>query len=338
VRGIASLLDTQAIVLVTNQNQLLNLLSPEQQAQIRQRITWAVAHFYRYQQIRQSVRRSFSRVRPPEQQVLLPIRGFYQLMAWVQSGSVAIATNLFQEARLAARKAWATERSLVDLTIPDWSYAHPTFPTQPPLPSAAPPSSRRLAPSWLEAIHQAYRSWLNSRAVQTAIAHVQGQVAGLLPPTRTQATTPPLAIAQPVTNPSQRIDDLPTDTGLEFGSTARQALLSWQESALTLTNSTDIWDSYVPAAQDVFSHGTTVPTPTYHSSTGQVTPTASDYIDIQATLLGYLYSPFERLLQWLDRLLLWVEDTVVRVWRWWQQVHRPSDTERSTQDHHHPHS
>ncbi|MGI0488400.1 hypothetical protein ACN4EK_23390 [Pantanalinema rosaneae CENA516] len=319
VRGVASLLDTQAIVLVTNQNQLLNLLSPEQQTQVRQQISWAVAHFYRYQQIRQAVRRSFSQLRPPEQQVLLPIRGFYQLMAWVQSGSVAIATNLFQEATLAARRAWFAERSLLDLPIPDWSYPHPIAPARPALPSTAPTAPRRLAPGWLESAYQQYGAWLNSRAVQTAIGQIQAQVTALLPPA--QPGVEALATGN-LPNAEQRSLREPVleESGLEFGSTARQVLLSWQEATLALENSADIWDSYAPSPHFAHPADVMMPVAMANSATAGVTPTPSDYIDTQASLLGYLHSPLERLLQWLDRLLLWIEDTVIRVWRWWQQV------------------
>ncbi|MBL1174024.1 hypothetical protein [Pantanalinema sp. GBBB05] len=324
VRGVASRLDTQAIVLVTNQNQTLDLLSPEQQEHIRQRIIWSVAHFYRYQQIRRSVSRSFSRLRPPEQQVLLPIRGFYQLMAWVQSGSVAIATNLFQEARLAARRFWAAESALLDIPIPSWAYAHPSETAGLPLPTSS-TAPRRLAPSWLDAINQRYTAWCNSRAVQTAIALVQTQVTALLPPARPQRDTSS-AMNRQITDPSQLVEQPPAYTGLEFGSTARQSLFSWQESTLALANSAaDIWDSYAPQPQTSSPVATVVPTVTPQSPTDRITPTMPDYIDIQATLLGYLYSPLERLLQWLDRWLLWCEDAVIRVWRWWQQVWRHDD-------------
>lgn len=317
VRGVASQLDTQAIVLVTNQNQTLNLLSPEQQEHVRQRIIWTVAHFYRYQQIRRSVRHSFSRLRPPESQVLLPIRGFYQLMAWLQSGSVAIATNLFQEARLAAHRVWATEPSLLDLMLPDWSYAHSTAPGNPSLPPVSPTSPRRLAPSWLETLYQRYRIWLNSRTGQAAIA----QAPGLGLSVRPNSAIPPEAEQPSIDEDQPLLSNSSPTLGLEFGSTARQVLLSWQESALALANSADIWDSYAPSPHFSNPAATAVSVSSSNPAT-EVTSAPSDYIDIQATLLGYLHSPLERLLQWLDRLLLWLEDTVIQLWRWWQQVRR----------------
>jgi hypothetical protein len=101
IRGIALLLTTRSLVLVTNHNESLDILTLEQQQTLRQRISWDVAHYQRYLKLRQhSIR--LSPLRPPKEtsRVLPPVRVFQQLMAWMQSGPVAIATNLFQEAAL----------------------------------------------------------------------------------------------------------------------------------------------------------------------------------------------------------------------------------------------
>lgn len=102
IQGLATVLETRSLVLVTSQNQLLNILTAEQQAQIQQKIIWEVAHYGRYLQIRQTTHRALSRVHPsPDDSLVLPpVRAFQRLMAWVQSGPVAIAANVFQEASL----------------------------------------------------------------------------------------------------------------------------------------------------------------------------------------------------------------------------------------------
>ncbi len=101
IRGVASLLDGRSLVLVTNHNQLLDVLTCEQQAVIQQRIIWEVAHYYRYLQLRQQVQGLIPLHPPsPHSRAWLPVRVFQGLMAWMQSGPIAIATNLFQEAAL----------------------------------------------------------------------------------------------------------------------------------------------------------------------------------------------------------------------------------------------
>lgn len=101
IRGVASLLDGRSLVLVTNHNQLLDVLTCEQQAVIQQRIIWEVAHYYRYLQLRQQAQ-GLIPLHPasPHSRAWLPVRVFQGLMAWMQSGPIAIATNLFQEAAL----------------------------------------------------------------------------------------------------------------------------------------------------------------------------------------------------------------------------------------------
>ncbi|MFM7449121.1 MAG: hypothetical protein ACKO24_11045 [Leptolyngbyaceae cyanobacterium] len=104
IRGVASCLETRSLVLVTNHNQVLNVLTPEQQTRLRQRIVWEVAHLARYQKLRAKTRRAFNRLQPERTHLHLlpPVRWFYRLMAWIQSSPIAIATNLFQEASLPA--------------------------------------------------------------------------------------------------------------------------------------------------------------------------------------------------------------------------------------------
>ncbi|UBF27659.1 hypothetical protein K9N68_06995 [Kovacikia minuta CCNUW1] len=102
IHGIATLLETKSLVLVTNQNQILDILTVEQREQLRQRIIWEVANYGRQQRIQKMTGRIFSRLRPtPEDgNVLLPVRLFQHLMAWMQTKPIAIATNLFQESSL----------------------------------------------------------------------------------------------------------------------------------------------------------------------------------------------------------------------------------------------
>jgi hypothetical protein len=102
IQAIATQLETKSLVLVTNQNQILDILTTEQQEHLRQRIIWEVANYRRYQQLRQASRRVLLRLRSTAEgnHVLPPVRLFRSLMAWMQSSPIAIATNLFQEASL----------------------------------------------------------------------------------------------------------------------------------------------------------------------------------------------------------------------------------------------
>lgn len=102
IQGIATLLETRGLVLVTAQNHILNILTPAQQQQLRQRMIWEMAVYGRYQRLHRASQRVLSRIRPAGQEspVLAPVKQFQALMAWVQSGPIAIAANLFQEETL----------------------------------------------------------------------------------------------------------------------------------------------------------------------------------------------------------------------------------------------
>jgi hypothetical protein len=105
IQGLASMLGTGQLVLVTTQNQILDILTSDQQTQINQRLIWEMASYHR-QQRRFKPSSSFSTYLPlpkPQPNALPPIRAFRALMTWMQLGAVAISADLFQESQLALR-------------------------------------------------------------------------------------------------------------------------------------------------------------------------------------------------------------------------------------------
>ncbi len=104
IRGVATQLEPRSLVLVTNRNEILDILDADQQLILQQRIIWEVVRYRRYWRLRHAAAQ-LDLVSPPQvsSPVFPGVRPFYQLMAWMQQGSVAIAANLFREADLAAR-------------------------------------------------------------------------------------------------------------------------------------------------------------------------------------------------------------------------------------------
>ncbi len=104
IRGVGSLLETRTLVLVTRENQILDILTQEQQQQLSAKIILEVADLrlqWRLAQEKASKVVSLRFSTPDNPHVLPPIRVFWELMAWVQTSPVAIAANLFQESTLA---------------------------------------------------------------------------------------------------------------------------------------------------------------------------------------------------------------------------------------------
>jgi hypothetical protein len=102
IQGVASLLATHTLVLVTVQNQILDILTPQQQKKLASKISWEMANLRRQWRIAQASEHQFTqRLSGLDQpRVFPPVRLFWNLMAWVQTSPVAIAANLFQESTL----------------------------------------------------------------------------------------------------------------------------------------------------------------------------------------------------------------------------------------------
>lgn len=90
IRGLASQCDTRSLVLVTVQNQILDVLSAGQQAQLHQRLTQELMG-----QPAQPAIAPWKRVIPA--QPLLPVRWLNQAILWMQQSPVALAANWFGE-------------------------------------------------------------------------------------------------------------------------------------------------------------------------------------------------------------------------------------------------
>jgi hypothetical protein len=58
-----------------------------------------------------------------------------------------------------------------------------------------------------------------------------------------------------------------------------------------------------------------ITTPSTPSSDTNLEP-AHDWIETQATPNGYVKHPLEQLLEWLDTAMLYLEELVVKIWRW----------------------
>ncbi|MDB9315547.1 hypothetical protein PN462_20705 [Spirulina sp. CS-785/01] len=125
IQGVASCLDSRKLVLITGENQPCDLLTPEQQHQLQQRILWEISD-YAYQQHQLRIREQ--RFLIPDnlaqnKKILPPLRWFWHTMRWLQQSPVAVTTNLFGEADLipvvSPTLPYLPERSNIDFsTLP----------------------------------------------------------------------------------------------------------------------------------------------------------------------------------------------------------------------------
>ncbi|NEO49984.1 MAG: hypothetical protein F6K55_40220 [Moorea sp. SIO4A3] len=115
IQGVACLLDNRGLVLVTVENQILDILTPQQQQKLASRISWEVADLLRKWRLAHSLegkKASPSLATLDHPPIFPPIRLFWRLMAWVQTSPVAIAINLFGESRIISATRTLRERAV----------------------------------------------------------------------------------------------------------------------------------------------------------------------------------------------------------------------------------
>ena len=116
IQGVASLLATRSLVLVTVENQILDILTPQQQQKLAAKIRWEVADLLHQRRLGQSLqlKKATPRLSTLDRPIVfLPVRLFWKAMAWVQTSPIAIAANLFQEATLVGDELPVSDQILV---------------------------------------------------------------------------------------------------------------------------------------------------------------------------------------------------------------------------------
>ena len=121
ISGVASLLTTRKLVLVTVDYHILDILTPEQQQKLQQRISLEIADYWRITKLVKGRVRKFTGsvpISPEERSRLLPpVRLFWLLMAWVQYSPIALAANIFKESSLITSQNFQLSNQELELSI-----------------------------------------------------------------------------------------------------------------------------------------------------------------------------------------------------------------------------
>ncbi|MEG5065553.1 hypothetical protein QUB33_18195 [Microcoleus sp. B3-A4] len=107
VEGIASFIPARTLVLVGRENQILDILTPQQQELLEGRITWEVANCgsERREITQKELKFNLGLESAAKKAQLPPVRRFWELMAWLQTSPVALKRNQFGESILAVKKS-----------------------------------------------------------------------------------------------------------------------------------------------------------------------------------------------------------------------------------------
>ncbi|PSO73410.1 MAG: hypothetical protein BRC37_09585 [Cyanobacteria bacterium QH_3_48_40] len=318
MQGVATLLETRTLVLVTSDNRVLDLLTPSQQQILQQRISLEVAEYW-HQPL------------PMPRASYFPLQVFWKLMDWVQTSPVARAIDLFGESTLVTRKDKLWERRILPAgAIERWGYWWSDRLTERlhELTFGSPRLEPRPQPDFSNIqtlIRAGINYFLGKRRRQSFYEYAEGTEIPTSTPENPWLSWGDLFSLTPSPAghyPEASVCDLPLSQSApqtrvkRKKSLLRAVLRVMGRVPVTPQNShksgskdfTEGWDSGMPKAGENFSAS-------FSPSSSAHTLPPPDWIEIEAIPIGYVKHPLERLLVWLDGIMLWLEELVRKIWR-----------------------
>jgi hypothetical protein len=326
IRGIASLLETRSLVLTTAQNQILDILTPQQQQQLQQRLAWELADYWHSRKLAAAAQPSLTfrqrfmlpplSAEPPH--LLPPVRLLRRLMAWMQTSPVAVAADLFQESALTIAPssnfiAAAIERSEWEPELKELERKQ----LKQPLPM-------QPRPGW--------KQWMQRFAAPAFAPVAEGQSAegqsaegqSALVVSRPAMMAQPQARSQRQLQLWQRTAAFTSITPLQSHrrtpmlAQGAKAALPEHAHAHSLIADSSIAGSLaaVSAVSGQAAKTAIVSIAQPPAGTQNLPVAAPTWIEAEARIVGYVKHPLEQVLEWLDRAMLWLEKATVKLWQW----------------------
>lgn len=343
IQGIACDLQTTTVLLVTPNNESLDVLTHTQERELHKLMAWEMANYRRQQRLDRDLQHlaTSNRRQLPmprmRSQMLPPVKVFRKAMAWVQTGPMAAKVNLFQEA-LALPGNESSD--VLPLALPQGLTA--TFNQLTP----------KLTQDAMEMLDGAIASWETTSwqvmgptatdISEYVVQHWQQQRAQLQPSFSILSQDASLG-GQPPPNPVRYAatwvpNTLRSAMAALLGLSATPSLkapvlgspsaseqqpvhpLTWSNAygagiqmTQTRQNSAPAQPSSATSASRLVSNVDELQ-PTY-------TADGSIEIEVDAVMVGYEKHPLERILAGLDRLTAWLENIVGKLWKQlWPQV------------------
>ena len=336
IQGVACLTDNRSLVLVSNENQVLDVLTPHQQSQLQQRISWETANYLRNKRLAAKSEKS---------PFFAPVKLFGKVINWVKTSPVAGAINLFGESKLVSsatpnlqlppqQHQGITKANLPDQGLLLWldnalvnlEQRQSEFIQQiqpPPLPNAdsnEPGSIQNLIRAAIEyffpphpqnnpiegtpgenspkQISQPWLSWhdLFAPKLESPLPK-QNQLMQA-----ESADLPQIGSADSLPpSPGNSVQDLISNS---FNSLVNSVSLSISEFPEDPQPST----TSEPEIKSVAITDS-------NSSSNQSLEKSTQTIETQVTTTGYFKHPLVHVLEWLDQAMLWIEERFVSVWQ-----------------------
>ena len=325
--SLASLLTTHSLVLVTIENQILDILTADQQLHLQRRMVWEMASYWYQQRSLQGSTHPANFLPLPSDRpnALLPIRAFYRLMTWMQTSPIARATNLFQETQLAI--LYADHASTVALPA-----SEPSLQAQLPRSAALPWLSLETAFSGLldrssdhssgsvPSLRDRLRHWL-----QTDRAEMIHLPSSSTPPTTSPSSSQPWLTWETLFGNRVSSAKSSSDEWELFNPTSNSQLSKQPAATIKRPDRRSASISPLPeteATLPTILDADTLESETSSSLVTSKTPNPEEaalsttWIEAEVKLVTYVKHPLEQVLEWLDRGMVWIEEKVANVVRW----------------------
>ena len=344
IRGIATQLSNRTLVLVTDQNKILDSLTTQQQQKLQERIIEEVADYWRHQQLAYSNERTLRKTDSPLEHSL----NNYQALAFLDRTVAELESNYLSPVSAVAiaftQHSWGLVRrvqSQLSMLLSSKIQLGSKLPT------ANATDAHTLQ---IQALIWAAIDYFFGRHGEERATILSTSTSSELPSAQIPTSDPWLSesdlygdpqqgsefstIHQPSTSNSAQPKQNPGSTSIQNLLNSFQKLFPQLNQTSRLVKHEKLTKAALGEELETESEessplerGEGEPRlkssvrvsagEINHTQSTQINP-APDWIETNATVMGYVKHPLEQLLQWLDRVMLWLEDVLIAVWRWVQ--------------------
>lgn len=346
VRGIASLISNRWLVLVTPHNEILDILTSQQQQLLQERIITEVSQYWRWQKLLQSRQDTIKQIQLPARQswLLAPRNLFSSVVNWSKDKQQS-KLSFFPQAAIASLDRSIAKFETDNLApIADrtkafriqgliWAAIDYFFGDRnnklPQLNQAAIADDNDLADPWLT-MSDLFGSEVAEQSL--ILENTANSTFSYLPENKNSIRSSQELNKYSLRNLREfwrqliQINSNKKLTSLSVKSpqpATNLTKIKRQETSITspkvilsspITNSSRKRKAAIETNLPSLNLGDNV-----GSKSSERLNHTPDWIETNATTMGYVKHPLEQLLEWLDRAMLWLENMLLKFWQWLQQ-------------------
>ncbi|MUL38990.1 hypothetical protein [Gloeocapsopsis dulcis] len=318
IRGIASGLASRNLVLVTTENEILDVFTPQHQEQLQAKIQGEVATYWRYQRLAYAsqVQTQLKSDTDTSNLLLLeksPLTFLDRVLAEIESHSFALTQHWQNQLNSTTILANTINRNNIEsnsstshtLRIQALIWAAIDFffgsDSSTKLGKDTPSTKSLQFSKKTQPKRIPYRPVSQLPASSPTIEDPWLTLSDLFGEVESEAEGQGTAATQ---IPNKVLPENKTSDSLR-----RKLINGWQRFKPKI----NVVTALVKVRMSVIASVTPEPSP--QTNLAQINPT-SEWIDVSAITMGYVKHPLEQVLEWLDRAMVWLEKILFKFWQW----------------------